>query len=48
MELYGKTGYRLDGLGFESRQRLGVFSSPPYPDRLWSPSNGYQGLFPWR
>jgi hypothetical protein len=27
------------------------FSSPPCPDRLWSPPsllcNGYQGLFPW-
>jgi len=27
------------------------FSSPPHPERLWSPpsllSNGYQGLFPW-
>jgi len=27
-------------------------SSPPRPDRLWSPpsllSNGFQGLFPWR
>jgi hypothetical protein len=28
-----------------------IFSSPPRPDRLWSPtgllSNGYQGFFPW-
>jgi len=46
-------GYGLDDRGFESRHGLTVFSSPPRPDRLWTPphnllSNGYQGLFPLR
>jgi hypothetical protein len=43
--------YGLDDRGFESQQRLGIFSSPPRPDRLWSPpnfpSNEFQGFFPW-
>jgi len=38
-------------LGFDSRRGLGIFSSPPCPERLWSPpsllSNGYRVLFPW-
>jgi hypothetical protein len=42
--------YELDDCGFESRQGLGIFSSPPRSDWLWgSPSllsNGHQGLFP--
>jgi hypothetical protein len=47
-------GYRLDDRGSRVRFPGGggweFFSSPPRPERLWSPpsllSNGYQGLFP--
>jgi len=43
--------YELDDRGFESRQGLEFFTSPPLSDRLWGPpgllSNGYQVLFPW-
>jgi hypothetical protein len=44
-------GYGLYDQGFEYRQELGIFSSPPSPGRFWGPhsllSNGYQGFFPW-
>jgi hypothetical protein len=43
-------GYGLDDRGFESRQGLEFFSSPPHPNRLWGPpsllSNRYEALFP--
>jgi hypothetical protein len=46
------TGWTIGLSGFDSRGGLGVFFSPPCPDRLWDPpsllSNGYGGLFPWR
>jgi hypothetical protein len=32
-------GYGLDDLGFETRQRLGIFCWPSRPDRLWGPPN---------
>jgi hypothetical protein len=45
------TGWMIGVLGFDSRRGLGIFSSPPRPERLWgSPSllsNGHQGLLPW-
>jgi hypothetical protein len=38
-------------LGFDSRRGLGIFYSPPRPERLWDPpsllSSGCQGLVPW-
>jgi hypothetical protein len=44
-------GWTIGVLGFDSRQGLGIFSSPPRPELLWGPpsllSNGYQGFFPW-
>jgi hypothetical protein len=44
--------YGLDDRGFESRQGLGIFSSPLRQDLLWGPpsllSNGFQGFFQWR
>jgi hypothetical protein len=44
------TGWTIPVLGFDSRRGLGIFLSPPCPERLWgSPSllyNGYQGPFP--
>jgi hypothetical protein len=43
--------YGLDDKGFESRQGLGIFSSPSRPDWICGPpillSTGYQVLFPW-
>jgi hypothetical protein len=43
-------GYGLDDREFESWQRLGIFPSPPRPERLWGPPNlskWYQGFYPW-
>jgi hypothetical protein len=44
-------GYGLDDRGFEFQQGLGIFSSPPYPDRNWGPTSllyyRYQWLFIW-
>jgi hypothetical protein len=42
-------GYGLNDRGFESRQGLGIFSSPPRPDRTTQPSIQWvQGvLFLW-
>jgi len=44
-------GCGLNDRGFGSRREVGVFSSPPRPDRLWGPpsllSNEYERLFPW-
>jgi len=46
------TRRRAGRLGFDSRQEQGrdFSSSPPRPDRFWSPpsllSNGYGGIFP--
>jgi hypothetical protein len=41
--------YELDDWGFESRQGLGILSSPPCPDWLWGPliipSNEYRCSF---
>jgi len=34
-------------LGFDSRRGQEFFSSPPHPERLWVPPNGYRRLFLW-
>jgi hypothetical protein len=45
-------GYELDDRGFESRQELGISSSPPRSDRLWALPTFYPmdtiGSFPER
>jgi hypothetical protein len=45
------TGWTIGVLGFDSRWGLGLFSSPPSPERRWGLpsllSDGYQGIFLW-
>jgi hypothetical protein len=45
------TGCTIGVLGLDSRRGLGIFSSPPRPERLWGPPSllpiGYWGFFPW-
>jgi hypothetical protein len=49
--LFWAMSWTIGVIGFDSRRGWEFLSSPPRPQRLWSPlsllSNGYQGLFPW-